>query len=63
MRQHRFIEFVTATILNRNMRWHARGRSNSSSTWFDKRGLELAKIEAITVATYIAHPSRVLKKA
>jgi hypothetical protein len=44
------IEFFTANIRNRNTRWHARGRSNSSSTWFDERRLELAEIEAITVA-------------
>ncbi|HKU28115.1 MAG TPA: tyrosine-type recombinase/integrase [Candidatus Sulfotelmatobacter sp.] len=49
----RFIEFFTATIRNRNTRMAYARAVKQFFDWCDDRRLELADIEAITVATYI----------
>jgi integrase/recombinase XerD len=49
----RFIEFFTATIRNRNTRMAYARAVKQFFEWCDERRLELADIEAITVATYM----------
>jgi hypothetical protein len=49
----RFIEFFTASIRNRNTRMAYARAVKQFFDWCDDRQLELADIEAITVATYI----------
>jgi integrase/recombinase XerD len=49
----RFIEFFTATIRNRNTRMAYARAVKRFFDWCDDRRLELADIEAISVATYI----------
>jgi integrase/recombinase XerD len=50
---HRFIEFFTATIRNRNTRMAYARAVKQFFDWCDERRLKLADIGAITVATYI----------
>ena len=49
----RFIEFFTASIRNRNTRMAYARAVKQFFDWCDERRLELADIEAISVATYI----------
>jgi integrase/recombinase XerD len=49
----RFIEFFTATIRNRNTRMAYARAVKQFFDWCDERRLDLADIEAISVATYI----------
>jgi integrase/recombinase XerD len=49
----RFIEFFTANIRNRNTRMAYARAVKQFFDWCDERQLQLADIEAISVATYI----------